>query len=504
MTRALLFLLSVLTGLASFGAQAAPTSADRVGETNAPVVRVNVTNQPYDFFRPWSKKPPTSKRGLGILIRPDRILVTAQLVADATYLEFERAGSGEKTAAVVDVVDYEANLALLKPVQPDFLHDLQPIGLTLAKVGDSVTIWQLEPTGAILKTSALLTTVEITTYPSDNIALLVYRMTSSLQYRDGSFVLPAIKDGKLVGMLMRYDPRSQNLDVIPAPVIEHFLKAAEGATYKGFPRAGIQFSPMRDPQLRRHAGLGEDEKDQGVYITEVSEDGSGEKAGLEPGDVLLSVDGIPVDQDGNYPDPDFGKVSIAHLVTTRHQTGDVLKTGIMRDKQRQMLDVALLYRPPAMENVPPYVIDTPPDYYILGGLVLQELTGQYLREWGNEWQNQAPQRLVYYARYFDEVFGEGRGKLVLLSQVLPSSDTIGYEQLRYLLLTKINDREIHGLDDVAAAVKHPIDGFHKIEFSDDPKVIYLDAKEIEANAPTLQKNYGLPGLRSGLDVPAGR
>lgn len=503
MNRLSAYLLLALVALSLPALHAAPTAADPASKSGAPVVRVNVTSQSYDFFRPWSKKSPSTKRGLGVVIRPDRVLVTAQLVADATYLEFERAGTGEKTAAVVDVVDYEANLALLKPLQPEFLQDLKPIELALAKVGDTASIWQLEPTGALLETSALLTTVEITSYPTDDIALLVYRMTSSLQYRDGSFVLPAVKDGKLIGMLMRYDPRSQNLDVIPAPVIRHFLEAAQGASYSGFPRAGIQFAPMRDPQLRRHVGMDESTAAQGVYITEVNADGSGDKAGLKPGDVLLSVDGLLVDQDGNYADPDFGTISIAHLVTTKHQTGDVLQSEILRDKQRKTLDLKLLYRLPSSENVPAYVIDTPPDYYILGGLVLQELTGQYLKEWGNDWQTSAPQRLVYYARYFDEVFGEDRGKLVLLSQVLPSSDTVGYEQLRYLLVTKINDKPIHGLADVPEAVAHPINGFHKIEFSDDPKVIYLDAKEVEANAPALQKNYGLPQLQSGIAAPAG-
>ncbi len=44
-----------------------------------------------------------------------RVLVTADLVANQNYVELERAESGEKTAANVVVVDYEANLALLEP-----------------------------------------------------------------------------------------------------------------------------------------------------------------------------------------------------------------------------------------------------------------------------------------------------------------------------------------------------------------------------------------------------
>ena len=43
----------------------------------------------------------------------------------------------------------------------------------------------------------------------------------------------------------------------------------------------------------------------------------------------------------------------------------------------------------------PYTIGKPPKYMVLGGLVLQELTGQYLKEWGAEWYKKAPQRFLF-------------------------------------------------------------------------------------------------------------
>ena len=52
------------------------------------------------------------------------MLVTADLVANQNYVELERAESGEKTAANVVVVDYEANLALLEPIDKKFLDGL--------------------------------------------------------------------------------------------------------------------------------------------------------------------------------------------------------------------------------------------------------------------------------------------------------------------------------------------------------------------------------------------
>src|SRR3954466_12495835 len=44
------------------------------------LVRVNVTGQPYDYFKPWQKKAPFSKRGLGAVLTQGRVLVTADLV----------------------------------------------------------------------------------------------------------------------------------------------------------------------------------------------------------------------------------------------------------------------------------------------------------------------------------------------------------------------------------------------------------------------------------------
>src|SRR5271165_3108599 len=68
-------------------------------EQKGSVVRVNSTNQSYDFMRPWSKEAPFSRRGLGVLIEGGKILVTAELVENSDYIELERADSGEKSVA---------------------------------------------------------------------------------------------------------------------------------------------------------------------------------------------------------------------------------------------------------------------------------------------------------------------------------------------------------------------------------------------------------------------
>jgi hypothetical protein len=141
----------------------------------------------------------------------------------------------------------------------------------------------------------------------------------------------------------------------------------------------------------------------------------------------------------------------------------------------------------------PHLSDTAPKYVILGGLVFIELSRPYLKEWGSKWTSTAPQRLVYYDAFQNELPPD-RGRIIILSQVLPTPDTIGYEDLENIVVTKVNGRPVKSLADLSEAAKKPVDGFQKIEFEEDPKLLFLDAASIEANADTLKKHYSLPGL----------
>src|SRR5207253_4378622 len=144
---------------------------------------VNVTCQSYDYFRPWQKKAPVSKRALGAVLSKGRVLVTADLVTNQNYVELERAESGEKTAANVEVIDYEANLALLQPSEKNFLDGIAPLDIAGdTVVGDRLAAWQLEPTGALVATEGLVTTIQMTKYPVDVGQFLTYRISIPMQY----------------------------------------------------------------------------------------------------------------------------------------------------------------------------------------------------------------------------------------------------------------------------------------------------------------------------------
>ena len=458
------------------------------------LVRVNVTGQSYDYFRPWQKKAPFSKRALGAVLSKGRVLVTADLVGNQNYVELERAETGEKTAAKVQVIDYEANLALLEPTEKTFLDGITPLEITAdTVVGDRLAAWQLEPTGALLATEGLVTTVQMTEYPIDVGEFLTYRISIPMQYRENSYTVPLVKNNKLAGLLLRYDSRSQLLDAIPAPIITHFLREADSQNYRGFPSAGFSFFPTRDPELREFAG--EKGKGGGVYVTNVEPNTPAMKAGLQVGDIVTAVADREIDQNGNYVDPLHGKIEFTNLLTAHAYSGDVVPFRVQRNGKPIQINVTLEHRDAKEYVSPPYNLDRPPRYYVLGGLIFQELSRQYLKEWGPTWERSAPQRLVYFDRFQSELFPEGNRRVVILSQVLPADSTIGYDDLAYLTVTKVNGKEIKSLDDLAEAVKQPIDGFIKIETEEDPKQIALDAAQVAAEAPNLQENYGISSLQ---------
>lgn len=456
------------------------------------VVRVTATAQAYDFARPWSKRPPTTRKSLGTILEGNRILVTAEVVANATYIELESPDGDQKQAARVECVDYEADLALLKAESEDFFKTRSGIAFSTPEVGDALSVLQLEANGNPLLSKGSMTTAEVVRYPIDDSSFLVGRLNVPLQIRESAQSLPLFKNGRLAGVMLRYDSQSSLLDFIPAVVIEHFLKDALKTPYEGFPRMGCSFAVTRDPQLRRYLGL--NGNNGGVLVTQTLKDGPAEKGGLRKGDVLMEIAGKAIDSDGNYRDEAYGRISLGHLVCTKHFEGDKVKVRLLREGKEIELQVPVARRHPEQYLSEPYVLDRAPNYYVLGGLVLQELSRQYLKEFGADWSRKAPLDLVNIDRTQSENEQETRRRVVVLSRVLPSDVTVGYEDLRHIILKAINGQTINDLADVPESLKKAVNGVHKVELSGDPSVIFLDAKAVEAVGPALQRSYGLPAL----------
>src|SRR5437867_9167353 len=144
----------------------------------------------------------------------------------------------------------------------------------------------------------------------------------------------------------------------------------------------------------------------------------------------------------------------------------------------------------AARLVPEAPFDQEPEFVIVGGLVFQPLTKNYLRNWGQDWERRAPFRLAYFRN--QEPTPE-RPAIVILSQVLPDLYNLGYQESRQLVLEKVNGEKVNYLSDLQRALKKPMNGFHIFQFmkGDTLQRIVLDAATLDAATKRVLDRYGI-------------
>ena len=483
-------LLSLIPSCHKGGSQVRIPS-DSLGNS---VLRVTSTIQYPDVQRPWLKKQPFTRAGLGTVLEGGGILVTADLVAHATYIELEKPMDGPKGQAVVEAIDEECNLAVIKPVETSLLNGTQPLFLEHGvRAGSQLQILQLEPNGAPALSPATVTTVAVMPYPADNTAYLLYRASTVIPIREGSFVIPALHEGKIAGLVMRYDPKTQSADIIPSPLIERFLKESSKPDYLGLARAGLGWEPVRGSTLREWLGAGTGR--YGVYVTWIEPNGPADKAGLRKGDLLLRAADQEIDGEGNYLDPHYGKITFNNLASLESAPGEPMEITYFRSTGEgngttNTITLHLEGHNPDSDISPSRLEGEVVPYVFLGALLFQELSRPYLKEWGPDWQREAPQNLVYLDAFQGEL-ARNQGHLVILSEVFPSAATVGFEDLSKRLVLSINGRDIHSLSDVTEAAKHPEKGFQKIILEGSVGPIYLDASTTDSEEESVRAQYGI-------------
>lgn len=464
---------------------------------NTSLVKVNVTSQAWNPRIPWQKTSPGARRGLGVLLEGNRILVTGQMVADATYIELEQADSGQKIPAKVKAVDYEANVALLEPItaNTEFFKGLKPVSIeTNARIGDELQTWQLGRVGDLIVTPLEINKVLTARYVLETSHFLVYETIGIIRAEANSFTLPVMKKGKLAGLLLRYDSKNQTATVLPGPIIAHFLKDVAEGEYQGFPSLGVEYQQTLDEQFREYLGMKKDQ--QGVYVGSVIKGGSAETLGLKEGDIILQMNGSQIDARGDYKDPKFGTLNLSHIVRGNSYVGDELKIKVLREGKETELVGKLTRKNPQDYIVPPYFFDRGANYLVQGGLIFQELNLPFLQAFGEEWETSAPLRLVFVAKHTDDYEKAGRRKIVYLAATLPTRTTQGYERLGGQIITEVNGKPINDLADLDKAFKEPREGLHEVKFEEAPRVIYLDAFATESdNLKLLDGVYRIGSLK---------
>jgi len=478
-------IISFLTTFAT--AQNKPAPAD------PPILRVTSTLQGYNIAQPWEKSSPYRRRGLGIVVGKNQILTTAEMVADATFIQLQTTDGEKSMPAVAIAIDYEANLALLSAKSDAdiiFIGDMKPIEIhDHAKLGDKATIYQLEDNGMPLVTTGILRGVDVNSSFVDGHYFLTLEFKASMQSASNSYTVPVLKEGKLLGLLTGYDSKDQLVDCVAPEIVNAFLKDALDGDYNGFPSLGVGITSTNDEHFRAWLKLSDDLG--GIYINKVQRNSSAQKAGIEVGDVLLKVDGHDITRRGYYSTENYGQVYWSHLMSGSKSIGKTASLTLLRDGKEITKEVKLARLEEGI--IPSHTYGKAPRYLIKGGIIFQELTVSYMKLFGEKWRSRAPIGLLD-ALNNPEDYEKNRKRLVFLSRTIPTDATLGYESIRTSIITKVNGKEIADIPALIEAFKTPgPNGIHTIELDGNLKKIYLDAKLSDTvDAAFLQQ--GLPSL----------
>lgn len=452
---------------------AAPVPARDVVDS---VVRVNSTRQEWNPWQPWEKNPPRQRRALGAITEQHRVITTAEMVADATYIEFESPDGTRFCPAKVAVVDYEVNLALLEPAPgadaEKFFDGTTPLEIAEPPaLGDDLDVVQIEDNGLPLRTPGVVQSVDVTSPFLPGHAFLSYRVKASMQSAASSFSLPVLRGDRFAGLLMSYDSKDQLCEVSGTEIVRRFLEDAADGSYGGFPTLGVTITRTEDPSFRAWLKLADDQG--GIYVSRVRPKSAAAEAGLRKGDVVLKVDGMEIDRRGYYQNPDYGNLFWGHLVRGLKSEGDTVKLGVLRDGEPLELTATLTRPDKDLEVVPSQMFDKAPRFLVKGGLIFQELSRPLLEAFGDKWRSRAPLDLL--DAYENAEKYEGKvDRIVFLSGVIPTPATVGYERLRNLIVTSVNGKPVRDIPSLIAAFDSNLEELHSIEFASENLTVQLD------------------------------
>ncbi|MFO1459021.1 MAG: hypothetical protein U1G08_06395 [Verrucomicrobiota bacterium] len=446
-------------------------------------VTLEVTYKDYDYSQPWNKPTRTIRKGA--VVQPGHeVLTTAQHLPGATLVRLQRGGRGKWYDAQVKWMDPHANLALVTTKDESFWEGLRPA--ELAEVIPAAPDFNLlRWRDGNLESRR----VEFSKFSvREGVLSFAPRLTLEVNTELGGlgWAEAVTLNGEMVGLT---STKSGNTcQVIPSSFIRRVLDGQRAGNYRGLGYFDFTWGPGENPATLEFLKLKGSER--GAVVTEVL-DRPGRESVLKVRDLILEVDGFPIDVEGDYEDPDYGHLMLENLATRTRFAGDTVPMKIWRDGAEKTIQYTLPPVTYADELVPQQSFGHDPEYVVAGGLVFQPLEQSFLRAWGDDWRRRAPFRLQFYQ---NEHPSAARPGLVMLSSILPDPINVGYQDVRFLVVDKVNGKPISSLAELTEALQQPKDGVQRIEFmpGDSLQRMLLDAGGLNAATQRVLRRYGIP------------
>ena len=453
------------------------------------VFKIHTNASEPSMLEPWKVQGASASSGTGFYIGGGRILTNAHVVAHASFVTVQRDGDSRPVPARVKFIAHDCDLALLEPVEPALLNQVPALALgSVPKLRSPVSTIGYPLGGEQLSiTDGIVSRVSYQRYAHHGSARhLLVQVDSAIN--PGNSGGPVVQGHLVVGVAFQSYTQAENTGyIIPTPVIRRFLRDVENDHYEGHPDDGLTTTnwAMLNPSTMAFHDLTADHG--GVKIAHVASWAPTAKL-LEPGDIILAIDGQPIGVDGkvNFEGErvDFRAIFDLKLM------GDKASFRISRGGMIQTVVVPI--EPAGRHVAPEHVFSHHTRYIVWGGLVFTSLSHSLVRSFGDRWWRDAPlllRYLEYYSRFEPDVAKSA--EILVLAKRLPDAVNTYATANSFGVVRAVGERPITRLEDLIAALETDTGEFAVIHFmgSDDPLVLSRAAVK-ERNA-VINKKYGV-------------
>jgi len=404
------------------------------------MVKIFTVSAAPNYYAPWRMHDPDQVTGSGCVIDGKRIITNAHVVSNAKFIQVQPYGNPDRYNARVKFIAHEVDLAILEVEDEGMFKDIVPLKFgRLPETLDEVLVYGFPTGGTTLSiTKGVLSRIEYQTYSHSNSFFLSGQIDAAIN--PGNSGGPVIKDGGIVGITMQKNVQAgvENIGyMIPTPVIKHLLKDITDGAYDGFPLVGFSYQDLESPALRAKYMMGK--KQTGVLVTYVNWN-SAALGILREGDVLLSVDGHDVADDGTVEFRKNERTDFIYYVHA-HQLGEDLTLRVLREGSVQEMSVRLAVTAGDTKVIDSYAYDTEPDFFVYGGFLFMPITENYLCTWKN---CSAPERISIY---LSKRPTKEKRDMVVIVRAFPDEINKGYHTLNNFVVDKINGQDYVDFED---------------------------------------------------------
>jgi len=458
------------------------------------VIKIFAVRTEPNLSMPWQMKRQYSSTASGFAVAGKRIVTNAHAVAFQTSIRVRKHGCAEKFVARVIGVCHQSDLAVLTVEDEMFWRDVDVLEFgDIPDLQESITVIGY-PTGgdSISVTKGVVSRIEETYYSHGNFRLLAIQIDAAIN--PGNSGGPALSvDMKVVGVCFETLLNAENIGyIIPVPVVKHFLEDVDrnNGSCSGFCDIGIQIQLMESDHIRKAMGMSQEQT--GILVNKVYPLSDAINV-LQKDDVILSISGSPIGNDGTILFRDGGeRVSFRYAILHMFD-GDSVSMQVLRN--REIIDVTVkVMKPGMLAAIPANQYDVIPSYFIFAGMVFQVLTQPYLSsEWGKEWQQKAPVRFVEKGLYAAK--DKPDQEVVILSQILAADINVTYQQYVPNIVTHVNNVPINNLRHLVELVESNNAAFLRLDLESE-RVIVLDAQMAASENAEILESHNIPYVKS--------